>query len=177
MRLTHSPLDRLCDGRTRRPRRTRRARSHRSGEDCDLSCETFDVVNGAWVYIVSDGANVKIGVSKDYRSRVKHLQTASGKSLTVLASVFCVDAYRAERNLHDQFADYRQHGEWFALEPSQIAQLLGEVAGLWQGISSVLKGRRTRAMHEVERLSEVLAACDAKRDATLGDMRRYEVLE
>ncbi len=54
---------------------------------------------------------VKIGVSDDPRSRLSALQTGSPIKLEIVAEMPGDERY--ERVLHESFAEYRIHGEWF----------------------------------------------------------------
>ena len=68
-----------------------------------------------YVYFISDGEFVKIGVSKNYQMRLVSLQTANPRKLKLLG-VLEGDSYE-ERNLHNQFDQFRVGGEWFELSP------------------------------------------------------------
>jgi len=58
-----------------------------------------------------DGA-VKIGFTdRDPMARLREIQNAAGLELELLVSI--EGDRRDEHQLHDDFAQYRQHGEWF----------------------------------------------------------------
>jgi hypothetical protein len=65
----------------------------------------------SWVYFISNGEHVKIGVAENPFSRLKRLQTASAAQLTLEA--FVPGVAEDERRLHKRFERYRVHGEWF----------------------------------------------------------------
>lgn len=55
---------------------------------------------------------IKIGKTQvDINQRVKELQTGSPDILEVIGITF--EPYTSENELHDKFAKYRKHGEWF----------------------------------------------------------------
>lgn len=72
----------------------------------------------AFVYFVSDGSFVKIGIADDLKKRMKGLQTGNPKPLSLLAVVPTVskDAARIlEQKLHYAYSRYRACGEWFSI--------------------------------------------------------------
>jgi transcriptional regulator with XRE-family HTH domain len=78
----------------------------------------FDVKSVPVVYFI--GANdikmVKIGKSKNVEQRIKDLQLASPVALSLLLLIPYEseeDAYKAEREFHNIFNEYRASGEWF----------------------------------------------------------------
>ena len=71
--------------------------------------------NNGYTYIVhATGTDLyKIGSSTDVRRRISGLQSGSANLLEIVTVVEGTDV---ERILHDIFADYRRHGEWFELD-------------------------------------------------------------
>lgn len=67
------------------------------------------------VYIVSNGQNIKIGKTKDIKTRLKTLQTGNSEKLHVLYLLENVPAIM-EKALHDICKQYRLEGEWFRTE-------------------------------------------------------------
>lgn len=70
----------------------------------------------SWVYFITtaDADRVKIGFTKNSPSaRLRELQTGSPQELCIIATE--PGSICNERALHDRFADYRLHGEWFAM--------------------------------------------------------------
>jgi hypothetical protein len=65
------------------------------------------------VYFVSDGGAVKIGFTADLEGRIAALQTGCKSRLELLA-VIRGGTRSTEKLLHEFFAPYRLHGEWFA---------------------------------------------------------------
>ena len=71
------------------------------------------------VYFIQagEGGPIKIGVAKDVEKRLKGLQTASPKTLVLLASIpvrGSIKAYAMERDFHFRLSGYRIRGEWFS---------------------------------------------------------------
>ena len=67
-----------------------------------------------WVYFVRAGERVKIGYARNYKTRMKELQTGCPYSLTLLMALEAKP--ERERELHREFAAHRVQGEWFHLE-------------------------------------------------------------
>ena len=67
-----------------------------------------------FVYILRDVDRVKIGFSTSPRNRVASIQNMSGRALRVVA---CVPGTKQhEQELHERFASFRIHGEWFRID-------------------------------------------------------------
>ncbi len=75
------------------------------------------------VYFISDGQRVKIGVTRDLPGRLKKLQTGNPLPLTVVKTV--IGDQTEEYDLHQRFATYRLHGEWFRREGALADYLVG----------------------------------------------------
>lgn len=67
-----------------------------------------------WVYFIRADERVKIGYAKNYKSRIRELQTGCPHKLVLLAAVEAKPA--VERELHQKFAAQRVQGEWFHLD-------------------------------------------------------------
>lgn len=57
---------------------------------------------------------VKIGRSKDLRSRLDNLQASNAHPLVLRRKI---SGLHHEKILHEKLDRFRQHGEWFALTP------------------------------------------------------------
>lgn len=70
------------------------------------------------VYVIEDEATrlIKIGISKHPRHRLRDLARDTKHSLRLMFVLPGDD--RLERELHQQFAVYRVHGEWFHQSPA-----------------------------------------------------------
>ena len=69
-----------------------------------------------YLYFISDGEKVKIGISEDVKRRIENLQSANHKRLTVLETRCFRNRYYAkkkEKQLHEQYKDFCVGGEWF----------------------------------------------------------------
>lgn len=77
-----------------------------------------------WIYFIRglDGGPVKIGVANDPKKRLADLQRTCPVELEIIGSR--PGDTLVERELHERFADFRVHGEWF--EPSPV--ILAEAA-------------------------------------------------
>lgn len=77
-------------------------------------CEGEPDEEGEVVYVVHarEVGKVKIGRTNDLRRRLSGLQTGSPVHLEVIRVYTSVDGV-SEGSLHDKFARYRLHGEWF----------------------------------------------------------------
>ena len=70
----------------------------------------------SYVYFITDGQYVKIGVAKNPESRLKELQTGNPRKLTVLCRIPVAtekDAYRLENRLHFEYEAFAKVGEWY----------------------------------------------------------------
>lgn len=71
-----------------------------------------------FVYFISDGEYIKIGISSDIQSRLASLQTANARDLILCHSILLNgrdEAQYFEGVLHQEFAEYRAMGEWFKI--------------------------------------------------------------
>ena len=66
-----------------------------------------------YVYFVSDGEFVKIGVSKDIAFRLKKMQTSTPRVLRLLWCIETHAPYLIETALHNVLKSRRINGEWF----------------------------------------------------------------
>ena len=81
------------------------------------------------VYIVEAEAldRYKIGCSAFPGPRIDALRTASPVPLRLLRVIRHPQGRRLERLLHDRYARYRIHGEWFDFPKEILTALLTEV--------------------------------------------------
>jgi hypothetical protein len=61
----------------------------------------------------ADGIHVKLGISVDPLSRLKHLQNGTSKLLRLAGTKPAPNGYKDEARLHKKAQQYRVHGEWF----------------------------------------------------------------
>lgn len=81
--------------------------------------------NVSFVYFVKSGAYVKIGVTRDFSKRLRHLQNGNPKPLKCLCLVD--GSQKMEKALHAKFAKERALNEWFRLTP-EIATLIDQLS-------------------------------------------------
>jgi hypothetical protein len=76
-----------------------------------------------WVYVMTDGALCKIGVSKDVERRRKEIEKEIGSQLQIIYTLKTRQAFEIERSLHKQFQEKHHHQEWFALTSDDLAEI------------------------------------------------------
>lgn len=72
----------------------------------------------AFVYFISNGQYVKIGVAKDVKTRLSDLQVGNSSELRLLFSIPAKShqaAHRIEAILHNEYRHRQIRGEWFDL--------------------------------------------------------------
>lgn len=89
------------------------------------------------LYAISDGiGNVKFGVAKDPRARLKEMQTGNAHPLQLLFEIeseashgrnAAVGAYQMEHVIHQWVRQKRMTGEWFAVDYSYAFRLMDSV--------------------------------------------------
>ena len=67
---------------------------------------------------------IKIGITRDIKQRLRDIGAASPEPLILLKLI--LGNFKKERALHERFKNYRQHYEWFTLNP----ELLDYIGGL-----------------------------------------------
>ena len=70
----------------------------------------------SWVYIISDGTDIKIGKANNPTRRLSELQTGNKNQLSILRLIKTEnekDAYRIESTLHKIYSQHRLNNEWF----------------------------------------------------------------
>ncbi len=63
---------------------------------------------------------MKIGFSKDLLKRIKKIQSNSPEKLNLIAYV----KGNFEKELHDQFDEYKIHGEWYKSAPEILFTII-----------------------------------------------------
>ena len=66
-----------------------------------------------FVYFITDGRYVKIGVSNNPEQRLHTLQTANASKLSLLKVVPSDNPYSLEAALHEHYADKHVNQEWY----------------------------------------------------------------
>ena len=69
------------------------------------------------VYLVKakDTNRYKIGCTTNLKSRLKYLRIKNPYELELISAISTFDIEALEKTLHDKFAEYRTHSEWFEL--------------------------------------------------------------
>ncbi len=70
----------------------------------------------------ASGGPIKIGVSRDPVRRVRALSIGSPDAIELLATL--PGGVWLEGKLHEYFADYRLHGEWFDEDTPALSELI-----------------------------------------------------
>lgn len=70
-------------------------------------------MNDNFVYVMSDGTNYKIGVSKNPVQRATEVARQYKRKVSLLLSINCIDAFGCERYLHHKYKNINIGGEWF----------------------------------------------------------------
>ena len=81
--------------------------------------KSMDSRDRRYVYVVKSNLTgyVKIGMSKLIGKRFKDIQNIGGFEITPLLIIPCVGAKNLEKDLHDEFDEFRtKFGEWFKYE-------------------------------------------------------------
>ena len=73
-----------------------------------------------YLYAISNGEQVKLGMSSDVNKRLKALQTSSPSDLVLLWKYYIAntsaDAIKIEKLLHRACKEFRIRGEWFTMD-------------------------------------------------------------
>ncbi|WP_181421657.1 GIY-YIG nuclease family protein [Curtobacterium sp. MCBD17_030] len=80
------------------------------------------------VYFVQQGNSgpIKIGCTRNLKSRVNSLQTSSAEPLNVLGTV--PGGFELERQMHEALSPHRLSGEWFAPTPKVLRLIKKQLA-------------------------------------------------
>lgn len=69
-----------------------------------------------YVYLISDGKYIKIGITKDLQTRLRELQVANPNQLELICAIPLKsekDARDLEERLHHEYDEFYIRGEWF----------------------------------------------------------------
>lgn len=69
-----------------------------------------------YVYFISDGEFVKIGVAENPKKRLLELQVGNARKLNIICQIPTKskkDAHFLEKHLHYEYAAFAKNGEWF----------------------------------------------------------------
>jgi hypothetical protein len=104
----------------------RRAQENRAREADRRVAEARDTGGSfGFVYLVRAGDRFKIGVARDVPRRLAQLNSGQSPFPVQLVHAAAHADYRAaEAALHRRFADWRVHGEWFALDEERVGEVV-----------------------------------------------------
>lgn len=78
------------------------------------------VVKKHYLYAISNGQQIKLGMSSNVKSRLKALQTSNHSELVLLWSYYIAntpaDAIKIEKKLHRACKEFHILGEWFEID-------------------------------------------------------------
>lgn len=83
------------------------------------------VDKSGYVYLIERDGHHKIGISKNPKSRISSMQTASSTPINLICTIATNDMESFEAMLHNHFADKRLSGEWFVLTPDDVEYIRG----------------------------------------------------
>ena len=110
--------------------------------------------------IVDDGSRIKIGISKDPKSRRRDLQVANPRPLTLPWTVLAPNrtiAESVERKIHRHLKAHRIAGEWFDLDGVGNAEALARnlLAQVQQRIMKRIESRHNRTIGGIKSQGKV----------------------
>lgn len=79
------------------------------------------------VYLIRCNEFYKVGVAYDVKDRLALFQTGCPYTLEIVCSVVCKNAYNVEAILHSCYEHKAHRGEWFKLDPEDVAAFRGAV--------------------------------------------------
>lgn len=104
-----------------------------------------------WVYLITAGEHVKVGISRDPRARIASLATASPIIPELAHAYPSLNARDEERILHDSLAEAHIHREWFSNTPFVMR-------AYWKGASKAWRARAGEVTRTASDLREQIAA-------------------
>lgn len=127
-----TPLRSKSRGSDRVSEECRRCEGAYSGLQCELAKRASPEIEAVsplrtakkgFVYAISSGEHVKIGLAANVKRRILGLQTSCPTALSVINAWEHHDAERMERLLHRKYRKFRTSGEWFRLSEELIEGL------------------------------------------------------
>jgi hypothetical protein len=76
-----------------------------------------------FVYLVRCHDFTKIGIADNIKKRLNALRVGNPYPVELLYSIELENVYKAERYLHERYADCRTRGEWFSLTDAQVEEI------------------------------------------------------
>lgn len=84
-----------------------------------------------YVYLIEGGGYYKIGKAKNPSNRAQTLAIHLPYPTRLLHAIKSDDSDRAEKHLHERYADRRTNGEWFDLDGDEVREIMG-IASLFE---------------------------------------------
>ena len=98
-----------------------------------------------WLYAITDGHAIKFGSAKNVANRLRKLQGANSKELTLLASI---EAYKGtEAVVHKALYRHRIRGEWFEFCQESLRYVELYKSGDMERLYEYLEGWLDRALN------------------------------
>lgn len=99
------------------------------GHEHDENVEvTTKEVDGKKLYVIqSESGQVKIGIAKNVRQRMKSIRCGSPEEIEVVAVFNPDNAKAAEEKVHSRIADKHEHGEWFDYSDGEVWDLVDAI--------------------------------------------------
>jgi hypothetical protein len=73
-----------------------------------------------------DGVKIGMTTKDDVKDRIKSMETFSPSGVDLLGSIYSPNAQDLEKQLHKDFQDFRMHGEFFNIHPSEIYSIIDD---------------------------------------------------
>ena len=86
-----------------------------------------------YIYVIKSGSAYKIGKALSLKKRALRYITETPDEIELVCSALVSDYTRVEQELHTQFADKRQRGEWFLLDLDDVHHIKSYLAPLSVG--------------------------------------------
>ena len=88
-------------------------RRYQKNNDDFIPEKISEKIKSGYIYFISDGTYVKIGVATDIEKRLRALQIGNSNKLNVIKKIYSDNVYDVEKALHETFKKYRIRGEWY----------------------------------------------------------------
>lgn len=121
-----------------------------------------------YVFVGSNGLR-KIGISKNVRSRLAQIQTASPFKVTLELAEECADAEAIEGRAHRALAEKRAFGEWFEVTAKEARDAIERAMGQDRKLQTILNDRS-------DRIVDPAAPRDPNYVYSLDGKSRYRIL-
>lgn len=104
--------------------------SNQFGENYDVTWDTdnaedieFGLTKKGFVYVIKCNKFYKIGMTKNYKQRINTLMVSNPYKIEPIVKVESNNINFLEKHLHNKFSDKKEKGEWFNLDPEDVAYM------------------------------------------------------